>query len=279
MENYLITMIVYPNAKINLGLSVISKRPDGYHNLNTIFYPIPLFDALEFVVAEDGITTFSASGIPVEGKSEDNLVLKAYYLLNEIIPLPPLKIHLHKNIPMGAGLGGGSSDAAFLLKTLNTFFSLKLSNDELETLAKKLGADCAFFIYNNPCLATERGDCFKFIEDKLKGYFIVLVKPDIHVSTALAYSGVVPKAPKNNNEEIYLDHSILNWKNYLFNDFEDHVFINYPRIKSIKDELYKAGALYSCMSGSGSTVFGIFENEIDLTQKFEPDCFIWSSFL
>lgn len=280
LGKYLLTMIVYPNAKINLGLNVINKRTDGYHNLNTIFYPVPLCDAVEFVLAIDNKTSFSSSGIPVGGLAEDNLIMKAYTLLSGYHKLPALKIHLHKVIPMGAGLGGGSADAAFFLAALNSFFNLNHSQEALADMARTLGADCAFFIYNAPCLATERGDRFKFLEERLKNKFLILIKPTVHVSTADAYSGVVPSSPAYSNEFVYLNEPIDNWEGKMFNDFEKSVFIKYPEIKQIKERLYALGAQYASMSGSGSTVFGIFDKEINVDfDIFPANYFIWKGTL
>ena len=280
LEKYLLYMIVYPNAKINLGLNVINKRTDGYHNLNTIFYPVPLCDAIEFVLANDGVTSFSSSGIPVGGSSEDNLIMKAYHLINRHHKLPALKIHLHKVIPMGAGLGGGSSDAAFFLSTLNSFFNLNLSEEALADMARILGADCAFFIYNSPCLATNRGDRFNFLEERLKNKFLIIVKPDVHVSTAEAYNGVLPFVPAFSNESVYLNEPLVNWEGKMINDFEKSVFIKFPEIKLVKEKLYSLGALYASMSGSGSSVFGIFEDEINIDLKLFPTSyFIWKGLL
>jgi 4-diphosphocytidyl-2-C-methyl-D-erythritol kinase len=268
-------MLVYPNAKINLGLTIIERRTDGYHNLETIFYPINWCDSLEFIEAIDGKTEFFIEGIQIEGNWQNNLVYRAYQLLKNIKPLPELKIFLYKNIPTGAGLGGGSANAAFMLRALNDFFELNFSDDFLLEQASKLGADCPFFIYNQPCFATEIGNKLTLINEKLKGFYILVIKPSVSVNTAKAYSKIKPQKPQYNLKEIYLTEPIENWKNFLFNDFEPVVFNDYPIIKSIKDLLYNQGALYAAMSGSGSAVFGIFNKEIFINDALLKECIVW----
>lgn len=248
-------MITFPNAKINLGLNVVEKRADGYHNIETVFYPINLTDALE--IMESGKFSFALSGIYLESPSENNLVVKAYHLLKDDFDLPPVSIHLHKVIPTGAGLGGGSSDGAFMLKMLNSFFSLGLESVQLENYASQLGADCAFFIKNSPALATGIGNILSPIAIGLSNYKIVLVKPPFSVPTAEAYKNITPVRPTCPLEEI-TSLPVTKWKDILKNDFEDSVFESYPEIKQIKEKFYQAGALYSSMSGSGSAVYGIF---------------------
>lgn len=251
-------MICFPNAKINLGLHIVSKRPDGYHNIETVFYPVPLYDALEIVPSETGETTFSQTGIPVDGSPGDNLVMKAFHLLKKDFDLPATAIYLRKQIPFGAGLGGGSADAAFMLKLLNDFAGLGLSVGQLEAYAGRLGADCPFFIRNKPVFAEGVGDIFTPVDVSLKGYYLVLVKPDIHVSTGEAYAGVSPRQPVSRlTETIRLP--VEEWKNRIVNDFEEGIFDRYPAIGVIKQALYDQGAVYASMSGSGSSVFGIFE--------------------
>ncbi|HPU95161.1 MAG TPA: 4-(cytidine 5'-diphospho)-2-C-methyl-D-erythritol kinase [Candidatus Gracilibacteria bacterium] len=253
-------MITFPNAKINIGLNVVEKRADGYHNLETIFYPIPVKDALEFVPSSsDGKTTFHQSGITIDGDAESNLIMKALRLLEKDFSIPQLDIYLEKAIPFGAGLGGGSSDAAFMLKMLNKEFNLKLSNSKLESYASKLGADCPFFIENKTVFASGIGNVFEPIEFSLKGMQIVLIKPDIHVSTPLAYSMVTPR-PADYPVKEWIKRPIDEWKGKIVNDFEISVFPKFPEIERIKNSLYEKGALYASMSGSGSSVFGIFEN-------------------
>ncbi|TNF42365.1 MAG: 4-(cytidine 5'-diphospho)-2-C-methyl-D-erythritol kinase [Bacteroidetes bacterium] len=250
-------MIVFPNAKINIGLNVVSKRDDGYHNLETIFFPVKLADALEFVEAEE--TKLTTSGIVIEGIPENNLVLKAYQLLKADFNLPPLHFHLHKVVPFGAGLGGGSSDAAFTLKTLNEFYDLGLTTAMLEKYAAQIGADCPFFIHNKPTFATGIGNRFHKIELDLSGYEIVILKPDVSVSTPEAYKNVIPRNPKFRLTEI-VKKPVNDWKNLIVNDFENSVFPKYPQIAELKQFLYKMGADFASMSGSGSAVFGIFRH-------------------
>lgn len=253
-------MITFPNAKINIGLNITEKRPDGYHNLETIFYPIELCDALEFVQGKE--TKFGYSGLEIEGESDNNLIMKAYRLLKEEFDLPTINIHLHKAIPMGAGLGGGSADAAFMLKMLNDEFKLGLSSAELQQKAAKLGADCAFFIENKPTLAKGIGNIFEPTAVNLSGYYIVLVKPNVHVSTAEAYGGCKPQRWTTPLEEA-IKRPIAEWKDCIFNDFEKTVFIAHPELADIKEMLYKRGAIYAAMSGSGSTIYGIFDEEMN----------------
>lgn len=253
-------MICFPNAKINLGLNVVGKRVDGYHNIETVFYPIPLRDALE--VVEAGSFSFSQTGIPIDAPVEKNLAVKALRLLASRYPLPPLEVHLHKAIPFGAGLGGGSSDAACMLKLLNDFGKLNIPTEELEEMASAIGADCPFFIRNTPVFATGTGNIFESISISLKGYYICLVKPNIEVSTPEAYAMVTPKKPAVSLKEI-IAMPVPLWKEYMVNDFEESVFSKYPEIGHIKDSLYQAGAVYASMSGSGSSVFGLFEQPVD----------------
>ena len=250
-------MIAFPNAKINLGLNIISKRSDGYHNIETVFYPIDLCDVLEIVPSKEGMTKLFQTGMPVEDDPQKNLVMKAYRLLEKQYTLPPLDIYLDKHIPMGAGLGGGSADAAFMLRLLNDFAELNLSPEQLEKYAGQLGADCAFFIRNQPVFAEGIGTIFTPISLSLEGRRIALVKPDIHVSTQEAYANIKPQKPQERITDI-LQLPVNEWKNRLTNDFEASVFARYPQIEKIKQRLYDDGALYASMSGSGSSVFGIF---------------------
>jgi 4-diphosphocytidyl-2-C-methyl-D-erythritol kinase len=266
-------MIVFPNAKINLGLNVVERRPDGYHNIETVFYPIGLSDVLEVEPSETCTDySFSSSGIAIDGDPEDNLIVKAYHLLRSGCQFPPLDISLVKQIPFGAGLGGGSSDAAFMLKTLNEMFDLKMTPGRLEKLAAKLGADCPVFIKNKPVFATGIGNVFTPLKLSLKGYFLLLVKPDIHVSTLEAYSLIVPGKPEISLSEL-IKKPIAEWKGVIKNDFEKSVFSKYPEIETIKNNLYEMGAVYSSMSGSGSSVYGIFESVPEKTDIFDG-CFV-----
>jgi 4-diphosphocytidyl-2-C-methyl-D-erythritol kinase len=266
-------MITFPNAKINLGLHVTEKRPDGYHNIETVFHPISWSDILEIIPSS--ITSFSSTGILIPGETNNNLCLKAYHLLEEKYNLPPIKIHLHKIVPIGAGLGGGSSDASFTLQSLNQLFNLDISTNELESYASLLGSDCSFFIQNKITYAYGKGDQFKALSDfSLKGYYILLVYPSIGISTQEAYQGVQPKKASNNIIDI-LTNNISAWKTVLKNDFEESLFPKYPLLKKIKNDLYQTGALYASMSGSGSTMFGIYDfNPITLLPRFSNfQCF------
>jgi len=256
-------VIVFPNAKINLGLNVLRKRSDGFHDIETIFYPVNCRDALELIqqTKSDSIVEFTGTGLLVDTAMQDNLCIKAYQLLKKDHPqLPAVKIHLHKAIPIGAGLGGGSADAAFMLKLLNDKFKLNLSTAQLRDYALELGSDCPFFIINKPCFATGRGEMLKEISLNLSAYKIVLVNPGIHINTAWAFSQVSPALPGRSVKEI-IQQPVETWKNELTNDFETPVFSAHPEIKDIKEELYRQGALYASMSGSGSTVFGIFGHQ------------------
>lgn len=250
-------MIVFPNAKINIGLNVISRREDGFHNLETIFYPVKLTDALEF--AEAGETRLTFSGIQIDGTPENNLIIKAYQLLKTDFNLPPLQFHLHKVIPFGAGLGGGSSDAAFTLKMLNEYYNLGLQTKQLELYAARIGADCPFFIRNKPTFATGIGNNFQDIELDLSDFEIIILKPNISVSTPEAYRNVIPRNPKYRLTEI-VKTPVDDWKNLIVNDFEKSVFLLHPQIAALKQLLYEQGANYVSMSGSGSAVFGIFRH-------------------
>jgi len=257
-------MICFPNAKINLGLHILSKRTDGYHNIETVFYPInnPV-DALEIVPAGGGKTTFTQTGILVEGNPEDNLVMKAYRLLKEDFNLPETDIFLRKQIPQGAGLGGGSSDAAFMIKALNDFAGLGLSVERMEKYAERIGADCPFFIRNKPVFAEGTGTVFTPVTISLQDYQIVVAKPSVSVSTKEAYARVKPSRPDVPLKDI-IRLPVTEWKNRLVNDFEPGVFALYPEIGEIKKKLYDEGAVYASMTGSGSAVFGIFDKPVKL---------------
>ncbi|GAA5043589.1 4-diphosphocytidyl-2-C-methyl-D-erythritol kinase [Marivirga lumbricoides] len=250
-------MLVFPNAKINLGLNIVSKRTDGYHNISSCFYPIPVKDALEIIPANKA--SFESTGLAIPGDPEDNLIWKAYQMLNKDFKLPEMAIILHKAIPMGAGLGGGSANGAFMLKLLNEYFDLKLSDKTLEEYALKLGSDCPFFIQNQPQLVSGRGEIFEPVSLNLKGYFLGLVYPGIHIGTKEAYGGIAPKKPKTSVKEILLKKPIGEWENLLKNDFEESVFRLYPNLAILKNKLYDAGAIYASMTGSGSTLYGLFK--------------------
>lgn len=254
-------MVVFPNAKINLGLNITSRREDGYHILTSIMLPIGWHDILEIVPSNEGSTTLTISGNKVDCPPESNLVMKAYRSLAEKTKLPHVNIYLRKIIPDGAGLGGGSADAAFTLKALNTMFSLDYTDDELAEIATTLGADCPFFIYNRPMIAEGIGTDLTPTEiPVLSGKTLLVVKPDIHISTAEAYAGVTPRTPNKILTEL-LKAPICEWRESIVNDFEYSLKEKFPQIENIKQSLYKGGALYSSLSGSGSAVYGIFDND------------------
>jgi 4-diphosphocytidyl-2-C-methyl-D-erythritol kinase len=267
-------MITFPNAKINLGLNIVERRPDGYHNIETVFYPVPLTDVLEIVPAQDDKeTTLTCHGNKVDCPPEKNLVMKAYRLLQERYSLPAVEMHLYKHIPDGAGLGGGSSDAAHALIMLNQMFSLGLTDQELAAHAVTLGADCAFFIYNRPMLATGIGDVLSPVDVSLKGKTLLLVKPPMGVDTRTAYSRVVPQQPTVPVTEV-ISRPVMSWDGLLVNDFEPSVFAALPQLWLIKARLLDAGAEYAAMSGSGSTIFGIFDSDklAEATADTFTDC-------
>ena len=268
-------MVVFPNAKINLGLYVVEKRTDGFHNLETIFYPVPWRDALEAVPATGNETTLTTTGLAVDAPTEKNLVMRAYRLLANEYNLPKLDIYLHKAIPFGAGLGGGSADAAFMLTMLNQLFDLGISEGKLAEYAATLGSDCAFFVYNRPMIASGRGEILSPIEVDLSGYTIVLVKPPFGISTPEAFSGIIPKRPQIALAEA-IKQPVERWKDVLFNDFEPHLFCNHPQLAAFKQQLYDNGATYAAMSGSGSTIFGIFKDNVEVVVK---DCTVFKAIL
>ncbi|MBR9777647.1 MAG: 4-(cytidine 5'-diphospho)-2-C-methyl-D-erythritol kinase [Cytophagales bacterium] len=261
-------MIIFPNAKINLGLHVLRKRNDGFHDIETCMYPIPLKEALEIIPSKS--FSFSHSGISIPGDSDNNLIVKAYQLLAEDFPeLPTVAIHLHKSIPIGAGLGGGSADAAFTLSLLNQLFSLGLTTKQLENYASQLGSDCPFFIQNNPQMAEGRGEKLAPLHLDLSGNWLCLIHPGIHIGTKEAYGGIQPKLSGKNLRTILSDQST--WKYQLINDFEKGIFDSHPEIATIKEKLYEAGAWYAAMSGSGSAVFGLFKDcptAMDLPENY-----------
>lgn len=253
-------MITFPGAKINIGLRITGKRPDGFHNIETLFFPVPLCDALEFVIAEDQKKgdILTVTGIATGGEPQENLVIKAVKKLREKHSFPALKMHLHKAIPAGAGLGGGSSDAAFILKGINRRFGLKLHADTLKEVALELGSDCPFFIDCTPAYATGRGEILVPCEKQiLKNLYMILLYPGSGVDTRDAYQLCRPAEPPK-SLLTYIEMSYDTWKENITNDFEEYAFGLHPRIRMLKEELYRAGALFSLMSGSGSSVFGIF---------------------
>ncbi len=266
-----IKVVAFPNCKINLGLNIIGKRNDGFHDLETVFYPIEFNDVLEIIADGNDSNELTVTGLPVIG-AQNNLCSKAYDLLKKDYPhLPFVKIHLHKVIPTGAGLGGGSSDAAFTLELLNEKFLMGLTRDQLKKYALQLGSDCPFFLDNKPCFASARGEQLKAVDLHLSKYKIMLVNPGIHICTSWAFSAIKPVKPAKSVKAI-IHQPLTTWKQELINDFEVPVFENYPEIKIIKETLYKNGALYASLTGSGSTVFGIFDKTYDLHIKF-PDSY------
>lgn len=267
-------MIVFPNCKINLGLRVLQKRSDNYHDLETVFFPLPFYDVLELIPAPHVPLSFTASGLAVAGDAADNLCVKAYELLKKDFPgLPGGQLHLHKAIPAGAGLGGGSADAAFTLQLLNKRFGLALSEDALARYALELGSDCPFFMINTPCFATARGEELTPIELDLSAYRFILVNPGISIHTGEAFSAITPAVPEK-SLRIIIRQPVDTWKDELVNDFEPTVFQQYPAIQSIKEELYSQGAVYSSLSGSGSTVYGIFPKDKTVQPDFDKSYFI-----
>ena len=269
-------MLTFPNAKINLGLFVTEKRPDGYHNIETVFYPIPLQDALEINPSKKNEMpyTLHLRGTAIDGNPDDNLVIKALKLIKKDYPqIPSVDIHLYKHIPCGAGLGGGSSDAAFMIKMLNERFNLNIPTEKMEEYAATLGADCAFFIQDQPVLATGIGNVFEPIDLSLKDFYLILVKPNDFVSTKEAYAHVAPKKPQISLKEI-IKMPVQEWKNYMKNDFEESVFLNHPNILAIKDRMYDLGATYAAMSGSGSSVYGLFKQKIEFVDEKFGGCFV-----
>jgi len=278
-------MLVFPNCKINIGLIVSGKRTDGYHNIETIFYPLPFNDALEIIPSRDPKPSpaagFTHSGILIDGEEKDNLCIKAYQILKRDFPqLPAVQIHLHKAIPIGAGLGGGSADAAFTLTALNEKYTLHLSHQQLLNYALELGSDCPFFIINKPCMATGRGEILKPLNLNLSGYRLILVNPAIPVNTGWAFSQLKIDGKTNLHQSLQaiVSQPISSWREALGNDFESPVFEKHPAIKDIKETLYEKGALFASMSGSGSSVFGLFEKEISPSFHF-PENYLTRSLL
>ncbi|MBP5689186.1 MAG: 4-(cytidine 5'-diphospho)-2-C-methyl-D-erythritol kinase [Muribaculaceae bacterium] len=258
-------MISFPNAKINLGLNIVERRPDGYHDLETVFYPIGLTDVLEIVPAKGGESTLTTYGNPVDCPAEKNLVMKALRLMQQHYDVPEVDIYLYKHIPDGAGLGGGSSDASSTMLMLNEMFDLGVEKAELARLAATLGADCPFFIYNQPMMATGIGEILTPINVSLKGMYLFLVKPAVSVPTKVAYSRVTP-APSISPLEADLAMNVNLWNGVVKNDFEPSVFAEFPELAEIKSTIEKGGALYASMSGSGSSIFGIFD-DVNMAEK------------
>ena len=259
-------MIIYPNAKINIGLNILNKRTDGFHNLESIFFPAPWFDILEINKAEN--FEFKTSGLIINGNSDDNLIVKAFKLIKDNYNISNCKIHLHKQIPMGAGLGGGSADATFTLTMLNNLFNLNISKNTLFELADTLGSDCSFFIDNKPKYVTGKGEVLEDVNFDLKGYYLKLINPNIHISTKEAFDNLNLKPQQSTENLKNLTPSQLFTANSMVkNDFEEGVFKLHPILSKIKKQLIKEGALYASMTGTGSTIYGIFKNKPLLTFK------------
>ncbi|MBR1631058.1 MAG: 4-(cytidine 5'-diphospho)-2-C-methyl-D-erythritol kinase [Paludibacteraceae bacterium] len=267
--------MIYPNSKINIGLNVVSRRPDGYHELETVFLPIGLHDELEVTVdLHTSGCALTTSGIPVLCPESDNLIVRAYNLMRDKYDIGGVRVHLHKQVPFGAGLGGGSADAAYMLIELNRLFAIGLSETELESYAAQLGADCPFFIRNAPVYATGIGNIFQPVSLHLSGMWLMLVKPEVSVSTAEAYRGIRPHQPQCSLKQMVEQRPIATWRDHVVNDFETTVFPLYPEIKHIKQQLYELGAAYASMSGSGSSVYGFFEDK-PMNLSCLHNCFVY----
>ncbi len=251
-------MIVFPYAKINLGLQITEKRHDGYHNIITCFYPLKWCDVLEVQPAE--IFSFKTTGVAIPGSSADNLCVKAYSLLQKDFNLPPVAIHLHKLIPLGAGLGGGSSDASHMVLALRDLFKLSINDEQLMEFARELGSDCAYFLLKGPVIAKGRGDLLEPVALNLPVGFLAVVYPGLNIDTGQAYNSVLPQAPAYDLKQLLLKVPLGNWNQQLTNDFEPSIFKAHPSIKLLRDKLYQLGALYAGLSGSGSSVFGWFKD-------------------
>ena len=271
-------MLTLPNAKINLGLNVVAKRADGYHDLETVFYPVPITDALEVFPMDPHFPSavdcdLKVTNIHIEGDEQKNLVVRAYQLLKQDFPtLPRIHAHLYKGIPTQAGMGGGSSDCGFMITLLNRQFQLGLTDQQMIDYAARLGADCAFFVLNQPCYAEGIGERLEPIALDLKDWYLAVVRPDIPVSTREAFSLIHPEHPAQNCRDIVMQ-PVETWRDALTNDFEKSVFALHPEIGSIKDQLYEMGAVYAAMSGSGSSLFGLFRHPVALDAFTAPNTF------
>lgn len=271
-------MITFPNAKINLGLNVVAKRSDGYHDLETVFYPVSITDALEVIPMDSAFPStvdcdLKVTNISIDGDEQKNLVVRAYHLLKQDFPtLPRIHAHLYKGIPTQAGMGGGSSDCGFMITLLNRQFQLGLTDQQMIDYAARLGADCPFFVLNQPCYAEGIGERLEPIALNLKGWYLAVVRPDIPVSTREAFSLITPKHPDKNCRDIVMQ-PVETWHDELSNDFEKSVFAIHPEIGAIKNQLYEMGAVYAAMSGSGSSLFGLFRQPITLDAFTAPDTF------
>ncbi len=268
-------MLVFPHAKINLGLRVTGRRKDGFHNIETCFFPVGWTDALEII--ESGTTRFVSKGIIIPGTAGENLCLKAFHLLGRDFDLRPVEIHLYKNIPVGSGLGGGSSDATATLLLLNEKFKLKLDQKALSFYAGCLGSDCAFFLYDRPAIGYQKGDLLEPFDLSLKGLHLYIIYPEIHIETKEAYADIHPAIPERPLKDILMNEAVGNWRKWLINDFEATVFPRHPELKTIKDRLYEAGALYASMTGTGSAIYALARNKINL--KLPENHRIWHEIL
>lgn len=280
-------MLVFPNCKINLGLHVVKKRSDGYHDLETIFYPLPFYDALELIphrpdqpegfikISLEGTDIyFAGSGLEIPGTPEDNIVIRACRRILQSKTVPSFQIHLHKKIPMGAGLGGGSANGALMLQLLNEVFQLNNTTNDLLALAKEIGSDCPFFILNKPVLATGRGEKMEKINLDLSGYSLLLIYPGIHIPTASSFSAIQPAPPKESLPKL-ISSPVAEWKNRLTNDFEKNVFAQYPQLADLKELLYQSGAAYASMTGSGSALYGLFPGTTDPGIRLPENTLSW----
>ena len=268
-------MYSLPNAKINIGLHIINRRSDGYHNLQTVFYPIPLADSLEIKEAKrlNRPYEFIVSGLDIPDDGRDNIVVRVFLSMQKEFGLPPTSIFLSKHIPAGAGLGGGSSDAASMMQLLNDYYRLGLAAGEMEQRLSAFGADCPFFIRNKAVLAEGIGNEFTPINLSLADMYIVLVKPDVHISTPDAYANITPRGSQADLARLLLDTPVSQWRDAVSNDFENYVFSSYPSVAAIKQTLYDIGAVYASMSGSGSAVYGLFSRPVDNAATIFSDCF------
>jgi len=268
-------MIIQPNAKINIGLNITEKRTDGFHNIESVFYPVyKLTDKID--IQESSKFNIVNNGINLKINSTQNLIYKAFKVIKDKFNIPYVNINLQKDIPTGAGLGGGSADAAFMLKYLNNKYNLKLTNEDLEKIALGICSDCPFFIKNSPRFVSGKGDKFKDINLDLSNYFLVIIKPDIFISTPEAYSRIIPQKPKY-DLLTSIEKPVTEWRNYIFNDFEKSIFVKNKILNDIKQYLYSEGAVFAAMSGSGSSIFGLFKEKITI-KKFH-NFFVWNNFM
>lgn len=270
-------MVRFPKAKINIGLSITGKRADGFHSIESLFYPIGLCDILEAIPNVSGTFELQLEGLPIAGSTEGNLVYKAWKMLQTDFHIPGVDVVLHKIIPMGAGLGGGSADGSHMLLLLNDLFELNLSQDQLLSYAEKLGSDCPFFIFEKPCFVSGRGEIISSSSLDLSGKYVVIINPKIHIGTAEAYSKITPSPASTDFQELRSE-SIDTWKNTVKNDFEAPIIDQYPELQTIKVKLYAEGAEYASMTGSGSTMFGLFPSKPD-SFELDESYFFWGGSL